>query len=263
MPSRRRCSSACLGGVSKDISLPEHADADRAGSASHRGRPTETVRRDGAGRVVADRGAGAQGHDVTLFASGDFEHHRQARAGSPQACGSPAFMITRRVRCDARGGAAPGTRVRRHPLPYRSASVSVLQGSGPKCRDDDARSAGPAVTVYPSIGLFSTCRWSRSRTISVGPCRRTRTGCRPSITVFRRISRVQSGSGKYLAFLGRISPEKRPTVPSRSIAKASSAPRLKSPQKLIRPTTTISRDVEPLFDIHQSNSSVRSARKEA
>ena len=63
--------------------------------------------------------------------------------------------------------------------------------------------------IWPHLPHPSrTCRWSRSRTASASRCLR-RTGRRPSITACRQTccgrSRAQPD---YLAFLGRISPEK-------------------------------------------------------
>ena len=57
----------------------------------------------------------------------------------------------------------------------------------------------------------TTCRWFRSPTRSAFRCR-TRISRRPSTTAFRRscIAAIAEARGGYLAFLGRISPEKRP-----------------------------------------------------
>ena len=76
---------------------------------------------------------------------------------------------------------------------------------------DAARPAGPARPASRSIAAFPTCRSSRFRTLSA---RRSRmpTWLAPFITACRAIfsRRRCDPRGGYLAFLGRISPEKRP-----------------------------------------------------
>ena len=77
--------------------------------------------------------------------------------------------------------------------------------------DDTARPAGSFPTTCRSTALSPKCRWYRFRSASARRCRRMRVGSPTSTT---DSTRGATGSiatrGEYLAFLGRISPEKRP-----------------------------------------------------
>ena len=68
-----------------------------------------------------------KGHQVTLFASGDSEtaaETRALRAAGPEARRNPRpYRSSSR---DARPGAAPGPRVRPHPLPRRPAAIPAV-----------------------------------------------------------------------------------------------------------------------------------------
>ena len=65
-------------------------------------------------------------------------------------------------------------------------------------------------TCIRCIAPSTTCPWCRSPTRSADRSS-TQTGWRPSLTAcLTRSFRIRRTDGKYLAFLGRISPEKRP-----------------------------------------------------
>ena len=100
-------------------------------------------------------------------------------------------------------------RVRHRALPHRLRALPVEPAHRRDHRDDAARPArhsGPGAAL-PRV--HATCRWSRSPTPSASRCRtrigsrRCRTACRPTCCRFRETP------DDYLAFLGRISPEKR------------------------------------------------------
>ena len=155
----------------------------------------------------------AQGHDVTLFASGDSETARPAGPLRPdRAAPQPG---------GARPAAAPPADARAGP-PARAASSTSCTSTSTSCssrccapspprRSPRCTAGSTCPTSCPSTAPSPRCRWSRSPTTSARRCRRS-TGCAPSTTACRATSTAsaRAPAGGYLAFLGRISPEKRP-----------------------------------------------------
>ncbi len=156
----------------------------------------------------------ALGHDVTLFASGD-----SITAADLVPCVPKALRLDRsRPRSDSLLHADARSRARSAPTSSTSC-ISTSTSSSFRC---SGRSPSRTVTTLhgrqdlPDLHaalcrLSATCRWSRSRTRSARRSR-TRTSRRPSITACRPTcsGRPSHPRGGYLAFLGRISPEKRP-----------------------------------------------------
>ena len=151
------------------------------------------------------------GHEVTLFASGD---SRTAAKLEPCCARRPAARAAlqgpARVRDDdAVPGPAPG-----HQFDILHFHTDYLHF--PVFADvcDKTVTTMHGRLDMPDLPIamreFPRCRWCRFPTRSAGRCRgptgtaRCCTGC-PRIYY-----RLGDGSGGYLAFLGRISPEKRP-----------------------------------------------------
>ena len=96
-----------------------------------------------------------QGHDVTLFASGDSITSARlvpcCTAGpAPQCGGARPHPL---LHADARQGAAAGPRVRHHPLPHRPVPLPDLPRHRPSHDHDAARPAGPARHAAALRGL--------------------------------------------------------------------------------------------------------------
>ena len=155
----------------------------------------------------------AMGHDVTLFASGDSvtsaklaAMHGRRRCVSTPACATRSRRI---CSCWNRSvGRADEFDVLHCHLDYWPFSLfSRLAHAVP---DHIARPAGSAGAEADLRLLSTTCRWCRSPMPSAGRCR-TRISSRLCIMGCRRIccrhGRCRPG---YLAFLGRICPEKCP-----------------------------------------------------
>ena len=207
------------------------------------------------------------GHDVTLFASAE---SRTRRAGAVRRAGAPARPAQvgpRRPSSRCSTGPRAGRRVRRHPLPRRLPALSVLR----------ATSAARTVTTLhgrldsPDLQPFYAalppiCRWSRSPTTSAGRCRRlnwvgtVHHGLPADLLPF-----TPTPGGGYLAFLGRISPEKRP---DRAIEIASGRrhaaedrrqgrPRR---QRLLRATRSGRCSTSPLVEYHRRDRRRREGR---
>ena len=153
------------------------------------------------------------GHDVTLFASGD-----SITSAELAGCAVTALRLDPAVQgsdpplhADARPGARAGGRVRHPAFSYRPVPVSRCSAPGGSHGHHPARPPGPARSARRSISDSATCPWCRSRMRSASRCR-MRNSSAPCITASRSTctSRCIEPRGGYLAFLGRISPEKRP-----------------------------------------------------
>ena len=150
------------------------------------------------------------GHDVTLFASGDSVTRARLVPCAPRAlrldegCRDPLAhhlamleeVFTRAAEFD----------VIHFHLDYLSFPRGTpLQGSPRRHHAQPARRSGSAAALSRRS---PTSRWCRSPTRSRRRCR-SRTGAGPCTTGCRSTS-IRSGpnAGTYLAFLGRVSPEK-------------------------------------------------------
>ena len=166
----------------------------------------------------------ALGHQVTLFASGgsaDFGRACTLRpAGSaavrhPRPHGQPPRHA--RYARPARG------RIRHHPLPRRPAAARPVPGPRAQVRHDPPRPARlpdlPRVyETFPEMPLVSISNSQRAPLpASVNWLATLPHGINPEICPFH------PQGGDYLAFLGRISPEKRPDR-AIEIAKRAGAP---------------------------------------
>ena len=155
----------------------------------------------------------AQGHDVTLFASGDSQ-----TAARLVPCAPTALRLDPAVRDPlplppphARAGAPARAGVRHPALPHRPDALPARPHLRHALGDDAARPPRPAGPHALLPRSSPTCRWSPSPTPSARRCRPS-AGCAPSTTACRPTSTASRArpAGGYLAFLGRISPEKRP-----------------------------------------------------
>ena len=150
------------------------------------------------------------GHDVTLFASGDSRTAGRLVPIWPRRSGSTARAGTRSRRtcsCWRRSRSAPGNSTScistSRSSTFRSRGVFRLHTSR-RCTD-----ASTSLSSCRCIASSTTSRSSRSRTPSASRFP-TQTGLAPFITDCRSVScRFIRNRGKYLAFLGRIAPEKR------------------------------------------------------
>ena len=154
------------------------------------------------------------GHEVTLFASAEAETQ-----ATLVACRDQAIRLDPSpLKSDLASHLAMLHEVhrRRHEFDIIHFHVDMIHfpffGDGRRAdRDHAARPArpeGPAGRLRP---LAASSRWCRSPTISAGRCRRQLARDHPARPGRRVVtaSRPSPRSG-YLAFLGRISPEKRP-----------------------------------------------------
>ena len=152
------------------------------------------------------------GHDVTLYASGDSETSARLvpcagtglrLAGINDHTASLLAMLDRVLRdADA---------LRRAPFPYRLPAFPDLPPPRRQVPDHAARAAGPARFPAGLPRPSARCGWSRSPTTSAGrsPTAQLRRH-RPSRPAAGPDPRSSATGGDYLAFIGRISPEKRP-----------------------------------------------------
>ena len=168
--------------------------------------------------VLPDRGAGAQGHEVTLFASGD----SQTSAELIPCIAARAAAGRRRssIRSPTRSWSwrrSPRRRI------GSTSSTGISTTSTSRCRDGSAcrrsrRSTAGSTSRTSSRSTTSSarCRSSRSRTTSARRCRR-RTGWRPSTTACRPTcsSRATSPASTSPSS-GASRPRSGPTAPSRS-----------------------------------------------
>ena len=184
------------------------------GFAALRERAAQALRRHRAGRLVSDRGAGrsrARRHAVRqrrLADAGDAGPVRAARR-----CASTPTAGTRWRHHSAmlEQVFARAARVRRHPLPPRLPALPDARRCERPARDDHARPAGRRRSCEPLFrDLRRRRRWCRSPTRSARRCR-SPTG---AATVYHGLPLgplplPRRRAASYLAFLGRISPEKR------------------------------------------------------
>ena len=155
----------------------------------------------------------AQGHDVTLFASGDSE--TSARLVK---CTPAALRLNPAVRDPLPHHLLMLEQVRQRAQDFDILHFHIDLMQFPLLRtiatpvgDDAARPARPARPHAVLPRLPTTCPWSPSPTTSARRCRR----CNWVRTIHHGLPRdlyrfSPSATGGYLAFLGRISPEKRP-----------------------------------------------------
>ena len=153
-----------------------------------------------------------QGHEVTLFASGDSRTKATLQApceralaprSSVQGPASPSLDLA-----VSRG--AKRRCIRHHPFPHRLSPLSAVRAALGQDADDAARPprpAGPSAALSrvrdDAAGVDLECA---ARARCPGP-----TGTARFITVCRRAFMLRGrGDGGYLAFIGRICPEKRP-----------------------------------------------------
>ena len=109
-----------------------------------------------------------QGHDVTLFASGDSVSSAKLVRCVPMALRLDAnvrdpipyyMLMLDRVREMAR-------RIRYPAFPHRPVSLSAVSADRQSDRDHSARTAGPARPEAACMSASATCRWCRSPTRS-------------------------------------------------------------------------------------------------
>ena len=149
------------------------------------------------------------GHDVTLFASGDST--TRGAAGADDAAGPQARRQLRRSarapRRHARAHRPPQRRVRYRPFPHRLPALSVVARHRRAARDHAARAPGHS-------GSRAALRAVRGRagrvdlrqsTAAAADCQLGRDGL-PRVAAEACVE--AGGPRDYLAFLGRISPEK-------------------------------------------------------
>ena len=113
----------------------------------------------------------AEGHEVTLFASGDPKTSAKLVPCVPQGlrlAGIHDDIASHLVMLDNRPPARRS--VRRDPFPYRSPAIPPIPGSRPQVRDYAATVGSISSTFIRSITPFPICRWSRFRTTSGDPC---------------------------------------------------------------------------------------------
>ena len=161
-----------------------------------------------------------EGHEVTLFASGDSQTARRAgrlRAAQP-AARRGRHRSDRPPGRAAGGGRGRGASVRHRPLARRLLPLPDVAAPRRAERDDAPRPARHPRPPARCTTSSARCRSSRSRTTSARRCRR-RTGRRRSTTACRSTSsRPHSEPGEYLAFLGASRRRSGPTGRSRSRA---------------------------------------------
>ena len=155
-----------------------------------------------------------RGHDVTLFAAGDAQTSAKLHPACPQAlrlAGKQELgaFLQLPMLSDVYENADDFDVIHSH-IDYWSFAFAPFEQHAHRFHH-----AWPARYRRPEAGLFALqerCRWSRSATLS---------GRRSPFmnwvsTVYHGLPRdlltYSKGPGKYLAFLGRISPEKRPDL---------------------------------------------------
>ena len=177
----------------------------------HESVPPEALRRHRAGRSFLTEALVDQGHDVTLFASGDSKTRAKLVACAPEAlrldprCVDP---LAHHVR-DAGRGVRARERLRRHPLPHRLRRtfplarrhavphVTTLHGRL------DIPDLAPLLDTFADVPVVSISDAQREPLPEANWRATVHHGLPPELYSFR------PGAGDYLAFLGRISPEKR------------------------------------------------------
>ena len=152
------------------------------------------------------------GHDVTLYASGDSETSaRLVPCARDRACASPGSTTIPPACSPCSIGCCSDADALRHPpFPHRLPALPDLPAPRRQVPDDAARAAGPARLLAGLPRLSARCSWSRSPTTSAGRCRRATSLGTVHHGLPRDLIPFGRGGGDYLAFIGRISPEKRP-----------------------------------------------------
>ena len=153
------------------------------------------------------------GHDVTLFASGDLITSANLVPCVPKALRLdtsvrdtiPYYMLMLdRVR-------QAGRRLRRPALPYRSIPFPAFSADRRPHRDYAARPSGSARSASALPGLRRhAAGFDLERAAPSGAARRTSPAPSTTESLPACITAPREARGGYLAFLGRISPEKRP-----------------------------------------------------
>jgi glycosyltransferase involved in cell wall biosynthesis len=155
-----------------------------------------------------------RGHDVTLFASGDSQTSAKLSPGCPQAlrlAGTPEIgaFLQMPMLSDVYEGAAGRFDVIHSHIDYWSfpfarltnvPTVATMHGRL------DIESLRPVYARYQSVPLISISTAQRQPLPLMNWVRTIHHG------LPRELLRFSPGPGKYLAFLGRISPEKRPDL---------------------------------------------------
>ena len=150
------------------------------------------------------------GHQVTLFASGDSRTRAELVACTPRAlrlrgdCGDPLAHHLRMIE-QVYARADDFDLIHFHIDYIHFPTVARARRAAPDHAARPARRAG-AGAALPDAS--PTCRWCRSPTRSAGRCR-SPTGWGPFTTGCRATSTASRRAGLYLAFLGRLSREKR------------------------------------------------------
>ena len=155
----------------------------------------------------------AQGHDVTLFASGD-----SMTGAKLVPCSSVALRLDTTAHDPIPHYMVMLDKVMRHAVeirhsafPHRPSAVSVGprgRPASPSPRCTEGRTCPTARCSIPTFGAHRLSRY-RTRSVSLSPTHISSARCitaSPSTC----IGRALEGEGGYLAFLGRISPEKDP-----------------------------------------------------
>ena len=127
-------------------------DAHRSDRAVDGGDPAEALWRDRTRRVLADRGAVALGHEVTLFASGDSCTSAKLEAVWPRALAARRLGPRSERAAHADAGARPAARrrLRLPAFPSRLLSVLAVLPPADAVRHDAAR---PARSARAPAGL--------------------------------------------------------------------------------------------------------------
>ena len=151
------------------------------------------------------------GHEVTLFASGDSQTQAKLVPACPRALWRDARLPGDAATSRAAAGAGlPGcVPFRRHPLPLRLPALPAVAALPVPERHHLARAARISRTCSRCSQSTPRCRSSPSPTTSAGRCPGP-TGRPPSTMACPAdLHTFREQPGDYLAFLGRISPEKR------------------------------------------------------
>ena len=182
---------------------------DRTSCPALRERPAEAVRRDRAGGVVSDRGAGPAGPRGHALRQRRFGDGRPAGPGLPAGplAGARLPRDAAAPRPARRAGRAGGPPIRRDPLPPR---LRPLPDGRPAPLPDRHDAPRPAAPARPAALLRGVPR----RPAGVDLRRPAAADPRGNwqATVYHGLPRdlhtFREASGTYLAFLGRLSPEK-------------------------------------------------------
>ena len=175
------------------------------------GRSSEALRRHRARRVLDHRGARRQGHDVTLFASGDSETSAKLAPCAPGAL----RLLGYRDHTASHLAMLQQVRRRAHEFDILHFHIDLLQF--PLFEDLDAQVPHDDARAARRSGLHAGLRdlHGHAAGLDLGqPAGADAAAVNWLATVHHglpaRTARSIRRPGGYLAFLGRISPEKRP-----------------------------------------------------